>query len=216
MQFEKILLQHGWEKFSNWECLFVKQAKELFLSVYVENIKLAGKKQTIDPMWKILMKDIDLEEPTSFFDDVHLCCTHRECQTSKDLVDNSTVWVLRESWRKIKAKFQSRRSVVFSSMTKGYSAGRLYRELVSPGRPGIFELPGDHLYRETCRTRTPRISEGRIWPHHFHVSPDNVLHKEKVSSIARQTYGKRPADDLNDVDVFTAVWIYLCLSLLRL
>ena len=22
-QFEKILLQHGWEKVSNWECLFV-------------------------------------------------------------------------------------------------------------------------------------------------------------------------------------------------
>ena len=34
-QFEKILLQHGWEKVSNWECLFVHREKGLFLSVYV-------------------------------------------------------------------------------------------------------------------------------------------------------------------------------------
>ena len=50
-QFDKILLQHGWEKVSIWECLFVNRAKGLFLSVYVDDIKLAGKKQNIDPMW---------------------------------------------------------------------------------------------------------------------------------------------------------------------
>ena len=55
-QFEIILLQHGWEKVSNWECLFVHRQKGLFLSVYVDDIKLAGKKQNIDPMWKLLNK----------------------------------------------------------------------------------------------------------------------------------------------------------------
>ena len=50
-QFEKILLQHGWQKVSNWDCLFVHLQKGLFLSVYVDDIKLAGKKQNIDPMW---------------------------------------------------------------------------------------------------------------------------------------------------------------------
>ena len=49
--FEKILLQNGWEKVSNWECLFVHREKGLFLSVYVDDIKLAGKKQNLDPMW---------------------------------------------------------------------------------------------------------------------------------------------------------------------
>ena len=53
-----------------------------------DDIKLAGKKQNIDPMWKILMKDVDLGEPTSFFDHVSLGCTQRECQTGKDIVDN--------------------------------------------------------------------------------------------------------------------------------
>ena len=31
-------------------------------------MKLAGKKQNIDPMWKVLLKDVDLGEPTSFLD----------------------------------------------------------------------------------------------------------------------------------------------------
>ena len=87
-QFEKVLLKHGWEKVPNWECLFVNREKGLVLSVYVEDIKLAGKKQNIDPMWKVLVKEVDLGEATSFFDHVYLGCTQRECQTSKDIVDN--------------------------------------------------------------------------------------------------------------------------------
>ena len=59
-QFEKILLQHGWEKFPNCECSFVHRVKGLFLSVYVDDIKLAGKKHYIDPMWKVLNKEFDL------------------------------------------------------------------------------------------------------------------------------------------------------------
>ena len=32
-------------------------------------------------------EDVDLGEPTTFFDQVYLGCTQRECQTSKDIVD---------------------------------------------------------------------------------------------------------------------------------
>ena len=64
-QFEKILLKYGWEKVSNWECLFVHREKGLFLSAYVDDIKLAGKKQNTDPMWQVLNKEVDLGEPTS-------------------------------------------------------------------------------------------------------------------------------------------------------
>merc|ERR1712136_252560 len=71
-QFEKVLLKHGWEKIPNWECLFVHREKGLFLSVYVDDIKLAGKKQKIDPMWKVLNKEVDLGEPTSFLDHSYL------------------------------------------------------------------------------------------------------------------------------------------------
>ena len=56
--------------------------------ISVDHIILAGKKQNIDPMWKLLNKEVDLGEPTSFLDHVYLGCTQRQCQTSKDTVDN--------------------------------------------------------------------------------------------------------------------------------
>ena len=86
-QFEKIFLKHGWEKVSNCECLFVHREKGLFLSVHVDDIKLAGKKQIINPMRKVLNKEVDLGEPTSFVDHVYLVCTQRQCERSKDIVD---------------------------------------------------------------------------------------------------------------------------------
>ena len=87
-QFEKILLKYGWEKVPNWECLFVHRQKGFFLSVHVDDIKLAGKKQNQDPMWKLHNKEVDLGEPKSFLDHVYLGCTQRQSQTSKDTVDN--------------------------------------------------------------------------------------------------------------------------------
>ena len=43
--------------------------KGLFLSVYVDDIKLAGKKQNLHPMWKVFKKEVDLGEPTLSFND---------------------------------------------------------------------------------------------------------------------------------------------------
>ena len=50
--------------------------------------KLAGKKHNLDPMWRVLNKEVDLGEPTSFLDHVYLGCTQRQCEISKDIVDN--------------------------------------------------------------------------------------------------------------------------------
>ena len=69
------------------ECLFAHRGKGLFLSVYVDDIKLAGKKQNINPMWEVLNKEVVLGEPTSFLDHENLGCTQRQCETSKDIVD---------------------------------------------------------------------------------------------------------------------------------
>ena len=46
----------------------------------------------------------------------------------------------------------------------------------------------------------------REWPHTFHMSPASVPHMEKVYSIVRQIYGRSPTDDLNDLDVNSAVF----------
>ena len=42
-QFEKVQLEHAWEKVPNWECSFGNKEKGLLLSVYVDDVKLAGK-----------------------------------------------------------------------------------------------------------------------------------------------------------------------------
>ena len=39
-------------------------------------------------MWKVLSKEDDLGEATSFFDHENLGCTQRQCEISKDIVDN--------------------------------------------------------------------------------------------------------------------------------
>ena len=52
-------------KIPNWECLFVHREKGLFLSVYVDDIKLAGETKYSDPMWKALNKEVDLGEHLS-------------------------------------------------------------------------------------------------------------------------------------------------------
>ena len=111
-QFEKILLQHGWEKVSNWECLFVHREKGLFFSVYVDDIKLAGK-QNINPMWKVLNKEVDLGEPTSFLDHVYLGCTQRQCQISKDTVDNYRTMFESRISAGAAEKYHARRICVF-------------------------------------------------------------------------------------------------------
>ena len=38
-------------------------------------------------MWKVLNKEVDLGEPTSFLDHVYLGCTQRQCEISKDISD---------------------------------------------------------------------------------------------------------------------------------
>ena len=97
-QFDKIPLKHGWEKVSNWGCFFLHRQKGLFLSVFVDDIKLAGRKQNIDPMWKVLNKEVDLGEPISFLDHEDLRCTQRQCEISKDIVDNyQTMFEFRSS-----------------------------------------------------------------------------------------------------------------------
>ena len=76
------------KKFQIGNVLFVNREKGLFLSEYVDDIKMARRNQNLDPVWKILMKDVDLGESTSSHDHIQWDCTQRECQRNKDIVDN--------------------------------------------------------------------------------------------------------------------------------
>ena len=69
--------------------LFVHRQKGWFLSVYVDDIKLSGKKHNIViECADVLNEEVDLGEPTSFFDHVFLGCIQRQCEISRDVVDN--------------------------------------------------------------------------------------------------------------------------------
>ena len=83
--------------------------KGLCLSVYVDDFKLAGKKQNIDPMWKILVIEVDLGEPTSFFNHVLLRLHSTRvsnkqiteiCLNPKSLLGDRKATPLWATWRK--------------------------------------------------------------------------------------------------------------------
>ena len=51
---------------------------------------MAGEKQNLAPMWKEMMKNVDINEPTSFLVHVHLGCTQRECKPSETVIEQYT------------------------------------------------------------------------------------------------------------------------------
>ena len=79
-------MELGWDEVPNWECLFVHRKHKIFLSVHVDDIKMAGKMQNLAPMCKKLMKDVDIGEPTSFLDHVYQGCTQRECKLNEKII----------------------------------------------------------------------------------------------------------------------------------
>ena len=97
-QVAKILAKHwtrascrkdNWRKFRwdmdgkvpNEECLFVHNCSYRFTW-------MTSGKQNLSSMWKKLMKLMDLGEPTSFIDHVHLGCTQRECKPNDNILTN--------------------------------------------------------------------------------------------------------------------------------
>ena len=69
---EKALFSFGFEKVKGWECLYVHQERQLFLSIYVDDFKMAGNKNNLKSMWKQLTTKLDLEEPVPLNGNVYL------------------------------------------------------------------------------------------------------------------------------------------------
>ena len=87
-------------KFPNGACSSTAK-RGYSLSVCVDDIKLAGKKQNLNPMWKVLNQEVDLGEPTSSLDHVYLGCTRKQHQVNKNIVDkHRTIHVRIQNFRK--------------------------------------------------------------------------------------------------------------------
>ena len=54
----------GFEKVKGWECLWVNKQAKLFLSIYVDDFKMSGKREHLPKAWQII-KDVGLviDEP---------------------------------------------------------------------------------------------------------------------------------------------------------
>ena len=83
---KRVLLGLGWKKVPDWDLpFFVHRKKCLFRSVYVDDMKMAGRKQNF-ATWTKRMKLVDLGEPTSLLDHVYLGCTQRECKSNESFI----------------------------------------------------------------------------------------------------------------------------------
>ena len=86
-QFQEVLLELGWEKVPNWECLSVHRKQGLFLSVFVDDVKKLLERSRIWLPWKKMIKHVNTDEPTSFLDHENLGCTQRECKPNESIVE---------------------------------------------------------------------------------------------------------------------------------
>ena len=87
-QFEKILLKHGWEKFQIGNAYSLTERKDYSCLCSWTISKWQERNKTLIRCGKVLNKEIDLGEITSFLEHVYFGCTQRQCQVSKDIVDN--------------------------------------------------------------------------------------------------------------------------------
>ena len=74
----KAILKCGFEAVTGWECLYKHNKEQLFLSVYVDDFKMAGNKKNLSNMWKRLGALLDIDTPTAFRENVYLGCGQQD------------------------------------------------------------------------------------------------------------------------------------------
>ena len=95
---------------TSWQCLsgtrMVKSTelgvsfcspKTRIVLIGVDDINMAGGKLNVTPMWKKLMKLVDLGQPTSFLGHMYLGCTQRECKPNATIIAQIFVCVVTRS-----------------------------------------------------------------------------------------------------------------------
>ena len=100
-------------KVPTWECLYVHNKLGLLLSVYVDDIKMTGKKQNMDSLWKLLQEENDPEHPTPIIDQVYSGCTQREAKVDPRAVQFNTVLFKKLATRRGAAE-KIERNIIYS------------------------------------------------------------------------------------------------------
>ena len=74
----------GFEALEGWECVFVHRKLGLFLSVYVDDFKLAGRAENLQTGWDLIRKHLRLDPPTPLGD--YLGCGQKEVNIPKGIL----------------------------------------------------------------------------------------------------------------------------------
>ena len=76
---------------SSWmgKCLSLHREGALFLSVFVEDVKMADKKHNVKPILKKVRKKSGSNNFTPLLNQENLGCTRRECQTNTRIVEDN-------------------------------------------------------------------------------------------------------------------------------
>ena len=163
-QFETSPIETWLGENSKLGMLFVHREKRLFLSVYVDDTKLAGKKQNLDPMWKLLNKEVDLGEPKSFLDHVYLGCTQRQCEISKDIVDNCRTM--------FESRIHTREIFVFLQ------------------GPSIWKVMPRNVWNDIVSWQTRRLNNSTKYPLHasmtYHFTEHELKSVRDLSKVSSQ------------------------------
>ena len=85
-QFEDVALGLGWEKYRMGNVCLFKENKTFLIGLRGWS-KISGKKQNTVLMWKKLVNNVDLDEPTPFLVHVYPRCTQRECKVNESIID---------------------------------------------------------------------------------------------------------------------------------
>ena len=104
-------------------------------------------------MWKVLNKEVDLGELTSFFDHVYLGCTQRQCEISKDIVDN------------YRTMFESR---ISAGATEKYHSRKI---CVFLRGPTTWRVMKRNVWNDIVSWRTKRLNNSTKYQLHALMTP---------------------------------------------
>ncbi len=77
---EEKLMKLNFIKMKGWECMYIHKEPCLFLSVYVDDFKIAGKSPNVQNMWPKIKKYLDLDPTEELDESVYLGCGQNDVQ----------------------------------------------------------------------------------------------------------------------------------------
>ena len=119
--------------------MYVHSAKNLSLSVYVDDLKMSGKTENIRPMWEALSKHLKLDPPTPLHDSVYLGCQQHCFKPADSDIEKQKIVVVNKAMLEQQGAME-KASNALSNL--GQAASNALPSEVKEKLPDV-KLPGD-------------------------------------------------------------------------